>query len=78
MTTRSDFLQDLITQFVKRRKSLNLTQDEVNTRMGNADRLISKWECGDRTPNSFNLYCWAVTLDCELTVAPTIPPKNDI
>ena len=65
---REDFLKDLVIQLIDRRKLLKLTQDEVNSLMGNADRLVSKWECGERTPNSFNLYCWAIALNCELTL----------
>jgi transcriptional regulator with XRE-family HTH domain len=55
-------METLIQQFIERRRALGLTQEEVNARMGNADRLVSKWECGDRTPTSFNLYCWAEAL----------------
>ena len=69
MKTRDDFLKDLISQFIQRRKELGLTQDEVNYRIGTADRLVSKWECGDRTPTSFNLYCWAEVLDSHLGIS---------
>ena len=68
--TRDDFLKSLISQFVNRRKSLNMTQEDVDAKMGNADRLVSKWECGLRTPTSFNLYCWAETLKTSLTIKP--------
>ena len=61
-------METLIQQFIERRRALGLTQEEVNARMGNADRLVSKWECGDRTPTSFNLYCWAEALDTSLTL----------
>ena len=47
---------------VARRKELGLTQDELNYRIGIADRLLSKWECGDRSPTSFNFFCWAEAL----------------
>lgn len=66
--TREDFLADLVGQFVKRRKSLGLTQANVNRKMGNTDRLVSKWECGMLTPTSFNLYCWAQALGCSLEI----------
>lgn len=65
---RQDFLKDIVKQLVERRKSLGMTQDNVDVRMGNADRLCSKWECGDRTPTVFNLKCWAETLKFELTL----------
>jgi hypothetical protein len=56
---------------------MRLTQD-LDHRLGNADRLVSKWECGIRTPTSFNLYCWAFALGMRLTVAgnDNIPPAN--
>lgn len=60
---RSDFLQDVINPMVERRYQLRLTQEDVNFKIGVADRLVSKWECGTRTPNAFNLICWAEVLD---------------
>ena len=59
---RQDFLYDIVSQFISRRNDLGVSQDEVDERMGNCDRLVSKWECGQRTPTSFNLYCWAIAL----------------
>lgn len=53
---------------MQRRHALNITQDELNYQFGVADRLVSKWECGLRTPNSFNLYCWADALGTKLTL----------
>lgn len=35
-----------------------------------ADRLVSHWECGVRTPTGFNLYCWADALQSRLIVIP--------
>ena len=68
MPSRQDFLKDVVSQLVVRRLALGITQAEVDYKMGNADRLCSKWECGLRTPTSFNLYCWADTLQCTLTM----------
>ena len=56
----------LIDQFVQLRKLRQISQDEVDNLMGNSDRQISKWECGFRTPRTFNLICWAEALDAEL------------
>lgn len=67
--TRDDFLKDVVKQLIKRRKELGVTQEELNYKLGVADRLISKWECGTRTPTSFHLYCWADALDSKLTIA---------
>ncbi|MEP0264009.1 helix-turn-helix transcriptional regulator [Dokdonia sp.] len=48
---------------IVRRKELGMTQEDVNHKLGVADRLVSKWECGMRTPTSFNLHCWAQVLE---------------
>ena len=66
--TRDDFLQNLISQFIHRRKALGLTQDDVEYQIGVADGSVSKWECGYRTPTAFNLFCWAEVLQSELTI----------
>lgn len=65
MPTRKDFLHKMVSQLAKRRKELGMTQEELNYKIGVADRLVSKWECGLRTPNSFNLLCWAQALNAE-------------
>lgn len=70
MKTRTDFLKELVSQFIQQRKSLNLTQEDIDSKMGNADRLCSKWECGLRTPTSFNLFCWAEVIKSKLIIIP--------
>lgn len=65
---RNDFLNNVVKQLVQRRHALGMTQDELNYQLGVADRLVSKWECGLRTPSSFNLYCWADALGTKLTI----------
>jgi len=70
MTTRTDFLGDIINQLILRRKELGLTQDDIDAIMGNADRLCSKWECGDRSPTGFNLFCWVEVLQSTLKIIP--------
>ena len=67
---RDDFLFDVISQFIQRRKELGLSQEDVDHRMGTAERLCSKWECGLRMPTSFNFYCWAQALDAFLVLFP--------
>lgn len=69
--TRNDFLKDVVTQLIKRRKELGITQEHLNYKLGVADRLISKWECGVRTPTSFHLYCWADALHSRLMIIST-------
>lgn len=68
--TRDDFLSDFIAQLIQRRKNLGLSQEDIDTRMGNADRLCSKWECGLSTPTSFNLFCWIEVLESQLVLSP--------
>ncbi|MGB5943298.1 MAG: helix-turn-helix transcriptional regulator [Leeuwenhoekiella sp.] len=59
---REDFLSEIVKPMVTRRKQLGLTQEDLDNKLGVADRLVSKWECGLRTPTSFHLYCWADAL----------------
>jgi len=65
---RSDFLEDVVKLLIRRRLQLRITQDELNHKLGVADRLVSKWECGMRTPTSFHLYCWADALKSIVTI----------
>lgn len=74
---RKDYLKDVVKELIKQRKQLNLSQEELNARLGIADRLLSKWECGLRTPTSFNLYCWALSLGLKLTVIPMAANDNN-
>ena len=67
---REDFLQDVIKELAKQRRLKGLTQKVVNGRLGLADRLLNKYECGIKTPGCFTLYCWADLLDCDLQIVP--------
>ncbi len=75
---RKDYLRDVVKKLVEQRQKLRITQEELNARLGMADRLVSKWECGMRSPTSFNLYCWAFALGMRLSVAANdnIPQNN--
>lgn len=64
--TRDDFLKIVVCPMIARRKELGLTQDDVNYKLGVADRLVSKWECGVRSPTAFNLLCWAQVLEGDM------------
>lgn len=68
--TRRDFLAELTKQLVRQRRHLGWTQEKLNYRLGVADRLVNKWECGDKTPSGFNLFCWADAIGAELMVIP--------
>ncbi len=67
-TRRDDVKDAIISQLVARRKQLGLTQDEVNAQLNVADRLVSKWECGIKSPSLFLLQCWAEVLDCSIKI----------
>jgi len=64
------YLRGLIAQLVARRKELGYTQDELNERMGFAERLLSKWESATTMPGAFSFYCWADALDAKLVLVP--------
>ena len=72
LKTRDDFLKGLVAQLIQLRLKRGLTQEELNHRLGVADRLVSKWECGVRSPTSFNLYCWADALDGKLMIVENV------
>ncbi|MDH7911358.1 hypothetical protein [Winogradskyella sp. SYSU M77433] len=67
---RSDFLHDVVKQLIRQRYRLGITQDELNHTLGVADRLVSHWECGVRSPTAFHLYCWADALQSKLMIIP--------
>ncbi len=67
---RRDFLHDVVKELVRQRHQLGITQDELNNMLGVADRLVSHWECGVRTPTGFHLYCWADALKTRLAIIP--------
>ena len=57
------FIRKILTA---KRHSIGLTQDDLNERLGYADRLVSKWECGDRNPSTFAFECWTKTLNIDV------------
>ena len=67
---RHDFLHDVVKELVIQRHRLGVTQDELNNILGVADRLVSHWECGVRSPTAFHLYCWADALKAKLAIIP--------
>ena len=76
---RKDYLRDIVIKLVEQRHKLGITQEQLNDRLGIADRLLSKWECGVRSPTSFNLYCWAFALGMRMTIAANdnFPPNDN-
>lgn len=58
----------IVLEMVKARKDKRFTQAQVDYKLGCADGLVSKWECGDRIPSFFLLTCWCEVLDVEVIV----------
>jgi transcriptional regulator with XRE-family HTH domain len=50
----------------RRRRWLDLTQEEVGARIGVGKQVISYWENGTRVPTLENAVAWAKALDLEL------------
>jgi len=65
-----NFYEQLIPQFVQRRKELGITQSTLDNDMNIARGLVSKWEVGIRKPSGFLFCCWAEALDCEIILKP--------
>lgn len=61
-------LKDVIQQLIEKRHALNLTQEEVQHRLGVCSNLVGKWECGLRNPRGLELTAWAATLGCNVTI----------
>lgn len=72
---RQDFLRTMVAQLVARRKELGLTGLDVDAKIGCAEHLVAKWECGMRAPSAFNLMCWAEALGCQWVLVP-VPKHN--
>jgi len=67
---RQDFLAEMVKQLVARRKELGLSGLAVDARVGSAEYLTAKWECGMRSPSAFMLQCWARALGCRWALVP--------
>lgn len=64
------FYEQLIPQFVQRRKELGITQSTLDNDMNIARGLVSKWEVGIRKPSGFLFCCWANALECHIKIKP--------
>ena len=64
-------LKPLIDQLIAERKKQQLTQTKLNEEIGYTDSLVSRWECGDRTPSAFALFVWAEALGYTVTLKKT-------
>ena len=70
LNTRKDFLEAVTKQLSRVRYAKGQTQEVVNDKIGVADRLVNKWECGDKYPTAYNMANWAESLGCRLVVIP--------
>ena len=70
LPTRTDFLWEVSKRLAELRRHKEWTQEKLNAMLGIADRLLNKWECGDKTPSGFSLYCWADSLGERLATIP--------
>jgi len=62
----TQFHEQLITQFVKKRHEIGMSQMDLDETIGVARGLVSKWEVGIRKPSGFLFCVWADALGCEL------------
>lgn len=75
--SETQFVSQLIEQFRKRRHRLGIPQIMLDQVIGCAPGLVAKWEIGNRKPSSFNLYCWAEALGCEIQLKETKDVDDD-
>jgi len=61
-------LKPLIDALIERRRSLGLSQLDVDRRAGWAVGLCAKYECGMRTPGMIPISIWAEALNAHLIV----------
>ena len=63
---KHDLYAELIDQLIVRRKVMGLSQHELDGRIGCADGLVGKWECGIRTPKPRSFAEWSRALDGQI------------
>ena len=68
----TEFHNQLITQFVKKRHELGISQMDLDEIIGVARGLVSKWEVGIRKPSGWLFCCWADALDMKITLTPKV------
>lgn len=73
-TWKESYLQVFIAQLKARRGEIGLSAEHLGYKLGVADRLVNKWECGDRVPSAFMLHIWCASLDCEIKLVRTSTP----
>ena len=68
----SKHLHPLVVQLTDARNRHAIEQGEVGARLGYDNKVISRWETGDRRPTIFNLQCWAAALGFDLSLVERI------
>lgn len=68
----------IITKLTEIRNQLNMSQFDLECKIGIARGYLSKWERGQRTPTFFNFICWTKALDLEVEFKPVLQKRaND-
>lgn len=62
------FFDPVIDQLIAARKRRGLRQEDIDQKIGCAERLVSKWECREKYPSAYFLVLWAQALNVRLTV----------
>jgi transcriptional regulator with XRE-family HTH domain len=70
--------QHLVQALKQRRNELGWSLIETDRRLGFAEGLVSKWECGDRRPSLSSLAAWATALGCRITVEHVHPSPMEL
>lgn len=61
-----DYYRQLVMMFARRRETLGLTQEDLDSRLGLSDGQVAKWEALQRVPGAFMLMCWSNALGLSL------------
>lgn len=64
------YLAPIVIHLKEARLRQNISQSELEHRIGLGEGYLSKWETGERKPSLFNLFCWATSLGLQIDVIP--------
>jgi|TARA_R110000744_G_scaffold40658_3_gene92272 transcriptional regulator with XRE-family HTH domain len=63
-------MKPLLEMLVKERRRQGISQHALDHEIGFTNSLVSRWECGDRTPSAFALFVWAEALGLDIKLEP--------
>lgn len=66
-----ELMRPVIDALIEARHARGLRQADVDARIGCADRLVSKFECGIKHPSLNMLAVWCQVLGVSLSIRPT-------